>query len=76
MTGHIRREGRMGVGWFHQHQIEALDPAETPLDIMRRARPDDGEGAVRSRLAQFGLGFGKQGTTVAALSGGERARLL
>jgi ATP-binding cassette subfamily F protein 3 len=26
------------VGWFHQHQIEALDPADTPLDIIRRAR--------------------------------------
>jgi ATP-binding cassette subfamily F protein 3 len=76
MSGHVQRERRMGVGWFHQHQIEALDPADTPLDIMRRARPDDGESAVRSRLAQFGLGFDKQGTTVAALSGGERARLL
>jgi ATP-binding cassette subfamily F protein 3 len=76
MAGHVQRERRMGVGWFHQHQIEALDPADTPLDIMRRARPDDGESAVRSRLAQFGIGFDKQGTTVENLSGGERARLL
>jgi ATP-binding cassette subfamily F protein 3 len=30
----------------------------------------------RSRLAQFGLSFDKQETTVADLSGGERARLL
>ena len=30
----------------------------------------------RSRLAQFGLSFDKQDTTVANLSGGERARLL
>jgi ATP-binding cassette subfamily F protein 3 len=75
-TGYVQREKRMGVGWFHQHQIEALDPAETPLDIMRRARPDFGEGQVRSRLAQFGLSFDKQGTTVEHLSGGERARLL
>ena len=26
------REGRVKVGWFHQHQIEALDPADTPLE--------------------------------------------
>ena len=32
--------------------------------------------ARRSRLAQFGLSFDKQETTVANLSGGERARLL
>ena len=39
-------------------------------------RPDDSESSRRSRLAQFGLGFEKQETTVANLSGGERARLL
>ena len=75
-SGHLKSDGRIRVGWFHQHQIEALDPADTPLDIIRRARPDDSESSRRSRLAQFGLSFDKQGTTVADLSGGERARLL
>ena len=75
-AGHMQRERRIQVGWFHQHQIEALDPADTPLDIIRRARPEDSETSYRSRLAQFGLGFDKQGTTVENLSGGERARLL
>ena len=75
-AGHMQRERRIQVGWFHQHQIEALDPADTPLDIIRRARPEDSETSYRSRLAQWGLGFDKQSTTVANLSGGERARLL
>jgi ATP-binding cassette subfamily F protein 3 len=75
-SGHLQRERRIKVGWFHQHQIEALDPADSPLDIIRRERPDDSETAHRSRLAQFGLGFDKQSTTVENLSGGERARLL
>jgi ATP-binding cassette subfamily F protein 3 len=75
-SGDMKRDGRLRVGWFHQHQIEALDPADTPLDIIRRTRPDDSESARRSRLAQFGLGFDKQETTVENLSGGERARLL
>ena len=52
-------------------------PTDTPLDIIRRALPqDDARVQRRSRLAQFGLGFDKQETTVANLSGGERARLL
>ena len=72
----MKRESRIKVGWFHQHQIEALDPEDTPLEIMRRERPDDSESSRRSRLAQFGLSFDKQDTTVANLSGGERARLL
>ena len=75
-AGHMQRERRIGVGWFHQHQIEALDPTDTPLDILRRARPEDSEQSYRSRLALWGIGFDKQSTTAAHLSGGERARLL
>jgi ATP-binding cassette subfamily F protein 3 len=75
-SGQMKRDNRIQVGWFHQHQIEALDPEDTPLDIIRRARPDDSESSRRSRLAQFGLGFDKQETTIENLSGGERARLL
>ncbi|KQT84391.1 ABC-F family ATP-binding cassette domain-containing protein [Methylobacterium sp. Leaf466] len=74
--GRMVREGRVQVGWFHQHQIEALDPNDTPLAIIRRERPDDSESSRRAKLASFGLGFDKQETTVDSLSGGERARLL
>ncbi|MCF8504287.1 MAG: ATP-binding cassette domain-containing protein [Caulobacter sp.] len=75
-TGEFHRDRKMKVGWFHQHQIEAMDPVDTPLEIIRRAMPDASESSRRSKLAQFGLGFEKQETTVANLSGGERARLL
>jgi ATP-binding cassette subfamily F protein 3 len=66
----------MRVGWFHQHQIEAMDPADTPLTIIRRVLPEASEAQRRSRLAQFGMVAAKVETTVADLSGGERARLL
>ncbi|WP_122464762.1 ABC-F family ATP-binding cassette domain-containing protein [Brevundimonas lutea] len=75
-TGELHRDRKMRVGWFHQHQIEAMDPTDTPLEIIRRAMPDAAESARRSKLAQFGLGYEKQETTVDSLSGGERARLL
>jgi ATP-binding cassette subfamily F protein 3 len=76
MHGELHRDRKMKVGWFHQHQIEALDPTDTPLEIIRRVMPEASESSRRSKLAQFGLGFDKQETTVANLSGGERARLL
>jgi len=76
MGGQMHRDRRMQVGWFHQHQIEALDPTDTPLEIIRRSLPEASESSRRSKLAQWGLGFDKQETTVANLSGGERARLL
>src|SRR6201994_3270382 len=75
-AGHMQRERRLKVGWVHQHQIEALAAADTPLDIIRRERPDDSETSHRSRLAGFGINFEKQATTVENLSGGERARPL
>jgi len=74
--GHTHRDRRMKVGWFHQHQIEALDPSDTPLAIIRRGLPEASESQRRSRLAQFGMTSEKAETTVASLSGGERARLL
>ena len=74
--GHLHRDRRIKVGWFHQHQIEALDPADTPLDIIRRVLPEATEPQRRSHLARFGMTVQKVETTVANLSGGERARLL
>jgi ATP-binding cassette subfamily F protein 3 len=76
MGGEFHRDRKMKVGWFHQHQIEAMDPTDTPLEIIRRAMPEASENARRSKLSQFGLGFEKQETKVESLSGGERARLL
>jgi ATP-binding cassette subfamily F protein 3 len=75
-SGDMHRDRRIKVGWFHQHQIEAMDPDDTPLDIIRVRMPDSSESQRRSKLAQFGLGYDKAETTVANLSGGERARLL
>ncbi len=75
-SGDLHRDRRIKVGWFHQHQIEALDPVDTPMDIIRRALPESGESQRRSKLAQWGIGYEKAETTVANLSGGERARLL
>jgi ATP-binding cassette subfamily F protein 3 len=75
-AGTYHRDRRMRVAWFHQHQIEALDPTDTPLAIIRRRLPQESESVRRSRLAQFGFPAAKVETTVASLSGGERARLL
>jgi ATP-binding cassette subfamily F protein 3 len=75
-SGEFTRSARLKVGWFHQHQIEALNPKDTPLDIIRTVMPEASEASRRARLAQYGLGHQKVETTVDSLSGGERARLL
>ncbi|WP_309089567.1 ABC-F family ATP-binding cassette domain-containing protein [Phenylobacterium sp.] len=75
-SGAFHRSQRMKVGWFHQHQIEAMDPNDTPLEIIRRALPDATEARRRAVIAAFGFSYDKVETKVASLSGGERARLL
>ncbi|HEY5413012.1 MAG TPA: ABC-F family ATP-binding cassette domain-containing protein [Caulobacteraceae bacterium] len=74
--GRMHRDRRLKVGWFHQHQIEALDPKDTPLTIIRRLLPEASEAQRRGRIAAFGFGAAKAETRVESLSGGERARLL
>ncbi len=76
LAGEVRRQPRLRVGYFAQHQMEELESADTPVGHMQRALPKAAETAVRSHLARFGLDADRAGTTVTSLSGGEKARLL
>jgi ATP-binding cassette subfamily F protein 3 len=75
MGGRVQRSNRLRVGFFAQHQIEDLDPAETPLAHIRRLRPDEAPAKLRARLAGFGLMADQAETAVGRLSGGQKARL-
>jgi ATP-binding cassette subfamily F protein 3 len=76
ISGEMRRNGKMKVGYFAQHQTEELVMCETPVDHMARALPRALPPAVRAQLARFGLDADKAETPVEKLSGGEKARLL
>ena len=75
-SGSVRRAPRLGVGFFAQHQEDDLVMSDTPIDHMARALPAATPPQVRGQLARFGLDADRAGTTVASLSGGEKARLL
>ncbi len=76
LAGEIRRNPKLRVGYFAQHQAEELVAGETPVDHMARAMPRALPPAVRAQLARFGLDADRAETPTAQLSGGERARLL
>ncbi len=67
--------GKLRVGYFAQHQVDELHVDETPLDHIRRERPEDAPPKLRARLASFGLGVDQADTLVGKLSGGQKARL-
>jgi ATP-binding cassette, subfamily F, member 3 len=74
-AGSQHRSRRLRTGYFAQHQIEDLIPEETPYDHLARLMPNRAPTELRSRLGHFGFSQDKAFVQVAALSGGERARL-
>lgn len=75
MDGKITRSTKLRVGYFAQHQVDELHLDETPLDHVRRLRPNEAPARLRARLAGFGLMEAQVETKVAKLSGGQKARL-
>ncbi|MEM1385239.1 MAG: ABC-F family ATP-binding cassette domain-containing protein [Pseudomonadota bacterium] len=76
MEGGRKTSGKLRIGYFAQHQTDELVLSETPLDHIRRLRPDQTPQTLRSLLAQGGVGADIAETPVSALSGGQKARLL
>ena len=74
--GFIRRHKKLRIGYFAQHQIDALNPKASAYDHIVELMPDATEAQRRARLANFGLGQKNAETPAGDLSGGEKARLL
>jgi ATP-binding cassette subfamily F protein 3 len=74
-AGTMTRSSKLRIGFFAQHQVDELHLDETPIDHLRRERPDEAPARLRARLAGFGLGADQAETEVGRLSGGQKARL-
>ncbi|PJE25689.1 ATP-binding cassette, subfamily F, member 3 [Pseudooceanicola antarcticus] len=75
MEGEIVKSSKLRIGFFAQHQVEELYLDETPIDHVRRERPNEAPAQLRARLAGFGVGAEQAETLVGKLSGGQKARL-
>ena len=75
LEGRITKSSKLRVGYFAQHQVDELHIDETPLQHLRRMRPEEAPAKLRARLAGFGLGADQAETVVGKLSGGQKARL-
>jgi ATP-binding cassette subfamily F protein 3 len=74
-SGGRHASSKLRVGYFAQHQLEALDPAETAYQHMQRLMPAARVDQVRARLGRFGFGQQRADVKAGNLSGGEKARL-
>lgn len=75
-TGTMVRAPQLKIGYFAQHQLDDLVPADSAVDHIRKLMPDAPEAKIRARTAQIGLSTEKMDTAARDLSGGEKARLL
>lgn len=75
MTGRLVQSGKLRIGYFAQHQVDELVVEDTPLDHLRRERPEEDPKKWRGRLSGFGLMAEQVDIPVGQLSGGQKARL-
>jgi ATP-binding cassette, subfamily F, member 3 len=73
--GQVTRLPALRCAYFAQHQIEDMRPEASAYDHLAALMCDPTPEAVRTRLGGFGFSQEKVFVPVAALSGGERARL-
>jgi len=64
------------IGYFAQHQLDLLDPEQSPYDHLRAIAREDRESNLRKFLGSFGFSGERIFDPVAPFSGGEKARLV
>ncbi|GAB2903993.1 ABC-F family ATP-binding cassette domain-containing protein [Microbulbifer echini] len=65
----------LAIGYFAQHQLEALDRKASPMLHLQRLSPEASEQSLRDFLGGYGFIGDRVFETVAGFSGGEKARL-
>ncbi len=76
LLGGDRMEGEhLRIGYFSQHQLEALDMNASPALHLQRLNPTASEQRIRNFLGGFNFRNDKALEVIASFSGGEKARL-
>ena len=73
--GTVEWAPRVRLGYYEQHQDEALDPSRTVLQEVRSVADGQSDGALRKVLGRFLFSGDDVMKPIAVLSGGERSRV-
>jgi len=76
LSGQITRAQKLEIGYFAQHQLDELDPADSAYGHLRGLMGDAPEARVRARAGAIGFPQALADTPTGQLSGGEKARLM
>ncbi|MFC3152525.1 ATP-binding cassette domain-containing protein [Litoribrevibacter euphylliae] len=75
LSGKANQGMHLHIGYFAQHQLEALDLSSTPQVHVQRMSPTASEQSIRDFLGRFGFNGDRAAEQVKLFSGGEKARL-
>ena len=76
LAGERKASELLNIGYFAQHQMDALDANASPmLQLARIADKQISEASLRASLGGFGFSGERMDTACESFSGGERARL-
>ncbi|KAA8731274.1 ATP-binding cassette domain-containing protein [Acinetobacter qingfengensis] len=76
LSGQCQASELLKIGYFAQHQMDALDDQASPmLQLARIADKSISEASLRAFLGGFGFNGERMDTACGIFSGGERARL-
>ncbi|AWF83188.1 ABC transporter ATP-binding protein [Microbulbifer sp. A4B17] len=75
LSGERQCGEHLAIGYFAQHQLEALDSNGSPLLHLQRLSPDASEQSLRDFLGGYGFIGDRVFEIVGGFSGGEKARL-
>lgn len=74
-SGQMQRGENLAIGYFAQHQLDALDNKASPLLHLQRIAPSEREQTLRDFLGGFDFRGHRADEAVERFSGGEKARL-
>jgi len=75
LAGEVTVSEHLRLGYFAQHQLEALDNNASPILHLQRLSPNAREQEIRNFLGGFRIQGDMATSTIAHFSGGEKARL-
>ncbi|KAF4623235.1 hypothetical protein D9613_002001 [Agrocybe pediades] len=75
MGGHVTRNGRLRIGYFAQHHVDALDPSLSPVAFLASKFPGRTEQEYRQHLGNFQISGMTGLQLIGTLSGGQKSRV-
>ena len=75
LSGELTQAKECQIGYFAQHQVDQLNPEQSPFEHLRQLNPNVSDQQGRNFLGGFGFQGERALEVVAPFSGGEKARL-